>query len=149
MCEIFFYHLERQPLEVVLPALVQRSLERGWRVVIQTWNEERLEALDLLLWTFSPESFLPHGSKRDGNESIQPVYLTLEGDNPNRAAVRFLVDGATIAEAGGHDRLVHLFDGNDNAAVEQARLEWRRWKAAGRQAVYWRQDESGRWQKGG
>ena len=41
MAEILFYHLERQPLEAALPGLLQRSFERGWRVVVKVGSEER------------------------------------------------------------------------------------------------------------
>ena len=94
MTEVLFYHLEHQPLERVLPSLVEKTLERGWRAVVQAGSEERVEALDTLLWTYREESFLPHGTKRDGNPDVQPVYLTTSEDNPNGATVRFLVDGA-------------------------------------------------------
>src|SRR5690606_32265473 len=46
MTEILFYHLEAQPLERVLPLLIEKSLERGWRVVVETGSEERAEAID-------------------------------------------------------------------------------------------------------
>src|SRR6516225_1397864 len=35
MTEIVFYQLQRQPLERVLPTLIEKSLERGWRVIVQ------------------------------------------------------------------------------------------------------------------
>ena len=40
--DVMFYHLERQPLERVLPMLVEKTLERGWRAVIQVGSQERL-----------------------------------------------------------------------------------------------------------
>jgi DNA polymerase III subunit chi len=149
MTEVLFYHLEQQPLERVLPSLVERTLERGWRAVIQAGSEERLAALDTLLWTYKDESFLPHGTKKDGDAELQPVYLTAGDDNPNGASVRFLVDGAAAAELAGYARLVYLFDGHDPAAVEQARAEWKRAKAAGCAVTYWQQGENGRWEKKG
>ena len=63
MTEILFYHLQRQPLEKVLPSLLEKSLERGWQAAIQAVSEERLQALDDGLWTYADESFLPHGGK--------------------------------------------------------------------------------------
>ena len=149
MTEFLFYHLEHQPLERVLPSLVEKTLERGWRGVIQAGSEERLEALDTLLWTYKDDSFLPHGTKKDGHAELQPVYLTTGGDNPNGATVRFLVDGAAAADFAGYERLVTLFDGHDPQAVEQARAEWKRAKAAGCAVTYWQQSESGRWEKKG
>ena len=147
--EVFFYHLERRPLEAVLPQLLERTLERGWRAVLQAASGERLDALDTHLWTYSEDSFLPHGTTRDGHAAHQPVYLTTGDDNPNAASVRFLVDGAVPAELSGYARIVYLFDGRDPDAVQQARSEWKRVKAAGCEVTYWQQGESGRWEKRG
>jgi DNA polymerase-3 subunit chi len=144
--ELFFYHLEQQPLERVLPQLLERSLERGWRVVVQAGSEERAEALASLLWTYSDESFLPHGTASDGFAQLQPVWLTYGPDNPNGAHVRFLVDGAAGQDLTGLTRAIHIFDGRNEEAVEQARAEWKRAKADGHAVSYWRQDERGRWQ---
>ena len=121
MTEVLFYHLEHQPLERVLPSLVEKTLERGWRAVVQAGSEERVEALDTLLWTYREESFLPHGTKRDGNPTAQPVYLTTEEANPNGATVRFLVDGAETPDLTAYARVVYLFEGRDSGAVAKAR----------------------------
>ncbi len=145
--EIYFYHLEKRSLEEVLPNLLERSLERGWRAAVQAASEERLEALNTLLWTYREESFLPHGTARDGPPEAHPVYLTTGEDNPNGARVRFLVDGATLADASGYDRVVFIFDGRDAAAVAKAREDWQAAKALGYAVSYWQQDDAGRWQK--
>jgi DNA polymerase-3 subunit chi len=147
--EVLFYHLERAPLEAVLPALLEKTLARGWRAVVQSGSEERLEALDLTLWTYAEESFLPHGTRKDGNAEHQPIYLTTSEDAPNGAGVRFLVDGARAASFEGASRFVYLFDGRDVEATAAAREEWQRAKAAGLAVTYWRQSEAGRWEKQG
>jgi DNA polymerase-3 subunit chi len=149
MAEVLFYHLERRPLEAVLPGLLQRSLERGWRVVVKVGSEERLEALNAHLWSFDEASFLPHGSAADGHAEEQPVWLTTGDDNPNAASVRFLVDGANAADLSGYERSVFLFDAGEEGAVAKAREAWKAASAAGHDATYWRQDDSGRWTKQG
>jgi DNA polymerase-3 subunit chi len=145
--EVLFYQLERQPLDKVLPGLLEKTLERGWRAVVQAGGAERLEALDALLWTYADDSFLPHGTARDGFAERQPVFLTTGEDNPNGAAVRFLVDGAECGGLGGYARVVYLFDGRDGDALAQARRQWKAAKAEGLAVTYWQQDERGRWQK--
>lgn len=145
--EVLFYHLERQPLERILPSLVERTVERGWRAVIQTGTNERLEAVDSLLWTWRDDSFLPHGTAKDGPPADQPVFLTTLPENPNQAAVRFLIDGATIDTFKGYLRVVLIFDGHDTAAVETARAQWKAAKAEGCACTYWQQSDSGRWEK--
>jgi len=148
MAELLFYHLERQPLESALPGLLQRSLERGWRVVVKVGSPERLEALNAHLWSFDDASFLPHGTAADGHAEAQPIWLTTGDDNPNSATVRFLVDGAEAADHDRYERTVFMFDAADQDAVAKARAAW---KAAGaaHDATYWKQDENGRWTKQG
>ncbi len=149
MAEVLFYHLERRPLEAVLPGLLQRSLERGWHVVVKVGSDERLEALNAHLWTFDDASFLPHGSASDGHAEEQPVWLTTGDDNPNQATVRFLVDGAEAPDLAGYDRTVFLFDATEDEAVTKAREAWKAANASGHDATYWRQDDNGRWAKQG
>ena len=148
MTEILFYHLQDKPLEAVLPTLLEKSLGRGWRAVVQATTAERLAALDDHLWTFSDESFLPHPTDKEPDLAEQPVVLTLGDGNPNAAAIRFLVEGAPVpAEIDGYERLVLLFDGNDEDALAAARADWKSVKAAGHEATYWQQDSRGRWEK--
>jgi DNA polymerase-3 subunit chi len=146
MTPVFFYHLERQPLEAVLPKLLATSLERGWRVVVQTGSGERAEAIAAQLWSHDEESFLPHGTKADGFPDLQPIWITAGDDNPNNANVRFFVDGTEPGVIDGLTRAVILFDGRDAEAVERARETWKRVRAAGHEVTYWQQDEQGRWQ---
>jgi DNA polymerase-3 subunit chi len=127
--------------------MVERTLERNWRAVIQCGSEERVEALDTLLWTYREDSFLPHGTRRDGNPQQQPVFLTSAEENPNQATVRFLVDGAELADVSAYARVVYLFDGRDAGAVERARQQWKAVKAVGCEVTYWQQSPDGRWQK--
>src|SRR5882724_7503980 len=125
MTEILFYHLDRQPLDRVLPSLLEKSLERGWRIVVQAASEERVDALDAHLWTYRDDAFLPHGTYRESDAAAQPVLITVHDHNPNGAHVRFLVDGAAVpADASAYQRIVLLFDGADEDAVAQARERW-------------------------
>jgi len=148
MTEVLFYHLQRQPIEQVLPTLLERSVERGWRVVIQAASEERVEALDAHLWTYRDDAFLPHGTARDSEAVAQPILLTTADHNPNGATVRFLIDGTPMpADASSYARIVLLFDGEDEDAVAAARMRWSEAKAQGFDATYWQPDEQGRWVK--
>ena len=64
MTEVLFYHLQNMSLENVLPPLLEKSLERGWRVVVQSTSQERADALDAHLWTYRDDLFLPHATWR-------------------------------------------------------------------------------------
>ena len=146
MTELRFYHLQDQRLDRVLPQLLEISLSRGWRVVVQAASEERVEALDAQLWTYRDDSFLPHGTARNADAPEQPVLITANGVNPNGANVRFLIDGVPIPDdAKSYERLVLIFDGNDDEAVALARERWTQAKSQGFEASYWQPDENGRW----
>ena len=150
MTEVFFYHLQGQPLDRVLPNLLERSLERGWRIVVQAASEERVDALDAHLWTYRDDGFLPHGTDREADAHAHPVLITVAERNPNGAQVRFLLDGVPVpADAANYARIVLMFDGEDPDAVAAARERWSAAKAQGFDVTYWRPDEAGRWQKAG
>lgn len=148
MTEVLFYHLQHQPLERILPTLLEKSLERGWRVIVQSSSDERVEALDAHLWTYNDSSFLPHGTVKGSDAAEQPVLLTVDGDNRNGANVRFLIDGAPLPEdADTYERIVLILDGDDESAVAAARVHWTQTKDKGFAATYWQPDEQGRWVK--
>ena len=125
---------------------MERVLESGQRAVVVASSPERVEALNRALWTFGRDSFLPHGSREDGSAEDQPVFLTDEADYPNGATVLVLVDGADAAPPAEFTRCLYLFDGNDEAALTQARALWRRLRDRGEPLTYWQQTERG-WQK--
>lgn len=142
--EILFYHLERQPMEKVLPVLLEKSLERGWRAIVELSSEERADQLDQALWTYRDDSFLPHGRAGGEADGDQPILLTVGGANPNAADVRFFVDRSVPQTAEGYARLVYLFDGHDPDAVAEARTAWRALKDSA-ELTYWQQGPEGGW----
>lgn len=147
MTEVLFYHLTERTLEQTLPGLLEKCAERDWRSVVQVGSEERLQVLDAHLWTWREDAFLAHSSLRDGNEKHQPVFLTIEKDNPNNANIRFMVDGAEPPDLAPYDRGIYIFDGHDEAAIAQARTRWKIEKAAGHEVTYWQQNPRGGWEK--
>jgi DNA polymerase III subunit chi len=151
MTEILFYHLQRQPLERVLPLLLEKTLERGWKAIIRFGSAERLAALDDTLWTWRDISFLPHGTHVEGQGGNQPIYLTLQNERPNEAEVLFLVDGAALNDETlnntPYTRIVLMFDGNDEAQLNEARASWKQVTALSLTATYWQQDENDKWIK--
>lgn len=154
MSEVLFYHLERRGLEDILPGLLERTRERGWRALVRTGSAERLAALDTHLWTYAEQSFLAHGTAADGHTSRQPIFLTTEDENPNHAEVLFLVDGAMDAswekpETKSLARIALLFDGGDPAIVSKAREAWKAAKGAGYEVTYWKESPSGKFEKQG
>lgn len=146
MAEIGFYHLLSTSLERALPRLLERAWSQGCRVVVRASSPERVEHLNAVLWNYEEGSFLPHGSARDGNPALQPVWLTDRAENPNGASMIVLVDGLEIDDLDAFVRCADLFDGNDADAVQAARDRWRRARSAGHNLTYWQQTMSG-WER--
>jgi len=148
VAEAFFYHLERGTLESVLPGLLEKTLERGWKALVRCGSQATVARLDEALWTYSEESFLPHSADRE-RAAEQPIWLTDDSEVPNDADVLFLVDSA-FAEVGTINRFarcVAIFDGRDESSLAAARDFWKAVKAAGNDATYWKQSPQGRWEK--
>jgi DNA polymerase-3 subunit chi len=146
LAEVGFYHLITTSLERVLPRLLDRAWSQGHRIVVRAASSERVEHLSALLWTYEEASFLPHGSARDGNPGVQPIWLTHLEENPNRAAMIVLVDSLEAGDLHAFSRCADLFDGNDAGAMEAARGRWRRARDAGHDLTYWQQTATG-WER--
>lgn len=140
-----FYHLQTTTLDKVVPVLAERVAGTGKRLLIKT-IAERAAFLDSLLWTYRPDSWLPHGVAGEGFESEQPVLITSDGGNANSAAMIMLTDGGTLDEIKGFERCLNIFDGNSGEAVAAARLFWKAVVAAGFEAYYWAQNDAGKWE---
>lgn len=144
-----FYHLQTQTLDDVLPKLLEKALGVSPKILVKIGTPERVEFINSLLWTYNDTSFLPHGSKKDGNAELQPIWLTSDNDNPNHAKIVFWVDGAEskIEELEGVERILNIFDGNQETALTQARRLWKELKTAGYEVYYWQQDHNQHWQQ--
>lgn len=135
-----FYHLTRVPLEKVLPSIAERVLASGERLVIVAEDDKILTRIDALLWSYKPESFLPHGRGED-----QPILLTADAEGAAAQNIA-LIDGQWRDGALGFARAFYFFD---SQSIDSARTAWR--GLADRSEVerhYWKQDDAGRWVEG-
>ena len=142
-----FYHLQKQVLEDVLPKLIEKAYSTGKKIKIKAGTDHRLDFLNSLLWTYSDESFLPHGSKKEGNADLQPIFLSCEEENLNGAEFLFLTDGAKASsnELSCYERIFNIFDGHSQERLAEAREFWKELKSLNTELHYWQQDTSGRW----
>jgi DNA polymerase-3 subunit chi len=143
--KVDFYHLTVTPLDRALPQIAEKVLSGGGRLLIVSDSETQRGALDRLLWTYTPESFLPHAQAGAGRDADQPVLIADVAAAGNAARNVVLVDGVWRDAALGFDRAFHFFD--DDRIVE-ARSAWR---ALGDKADverrYWKQNDAGRWEQ--
>lgn len=148
MGDAYFYHLTRRPLEATLPMLLEKARGAGWRVAVRGQETARMGWLDQKLWLGPEEGFLPHGLAKAPHAADQPVLLITGTDMPNGATCLMAVDGAdvTAEEVKRLARVCVLFDGNDEAALQVARGQWKALTEAGCTAQYW-SEASGKWEK--
>lgn len=144
--DIRFYHLTTRSLESALPEILAKALAGGRRVVVRVAHDGTIAALSEALWTAQPDSFLPHGSAADGHAADQPIWLTTGTDNPNNADVLVLAGGGA-EEITNYALCCAMLDGRDEAAVDAARAQWKTWRAEGMTVTYWKQTETGGWEK--
>ena len=142
----YFYHLTRQPLEVALPALLEKASGAGWRIEVRGTSLERMQWLDDKLWLGADDGFLAHGLAGGSEDAQQPILLTTNAE-PGFECI-MSIDGATLdpQEVSDSQRVCILFNGLDENAMQQARSQWKTLTEAGCAAQYW-SEESGRWQK--
>ena len=141
---IDFYHLTRLPLERALPQIAERVLASGERLLIVAGDGKQRAALDHLLWTYAPESFLPHGQAGE-DDARQPVLIAAAPEAANGARNIALADGTWREEALGFDRAFHFFDED---RIAEARAAWK--GLADREGVerrYWKQNDAGKWEQ--
>ncbi len=145
--EIWFYHLERSTLDQVLPGLLEKTRDRGWKALVRASDTSLLDHIDERLWTYRDDSFLAHGRATEAGADRQPILLTESSENPNAAQALFIVDGAELGDTKGFDRCFIIFDGRDETALTGARVRWKTLKDQGANLAYWKQSPEGRWEK--
>lgn len=147
MTDIRFYHLHTKSLDQALPALLQKAYASHNRIVVRLQNAEEVQRMNEHLWTVTPETFLPHGTDKEGNASYQPIYLTDKEENPNEAKILILSQGVETDTVDQYEMCCEVFDGRIDAQVQAARKRWKIYKEAGHEVTYWKQTDQGGWEK--
>lgn len=150
MTELRFYHLQRQAVDQALPGLLTKALKNGHRIVVKVDDSEEASRLNAHLWTWRPDSFLPHGTREDGNDSYHPVWLTDGDDNPNDADILIVTGTARLPEefSSRYTMCCFVFDERNEDALQRARQAWRAYSGDDALSLtYWQQGESGWEQK--
>ncbi|WP_300378473.1 DNA polymerase III subunit chi [Henriciella sp.] len=149
--EWWFYHLKRTTLEQAAGPLLEKCLERGWRVLAVSPDIRRRGALDAALWTFNDQSFLPHGQAEAAglDPASQPVLIAGQGENLNEAAVALLMDGAELPVDAPYERCMVMFDDGDAPVRGKARAQYKAAADAGLTTRYFQQTPKGGWTEAG
>ena len=134
-----FYHLEQSTVERALPPLLERVIQAGYRAVVLASSPNKVEVFADVLWTYNPNTWLPHGTEKDGRPADQPIWLTDCDENPNQAKVLVLTDGMISEKMPSFERCLDLFDGNNSEDIIAARKRWSAANTAVHELQYWHQ----------
>ena len=151
MTDIRFYHMTRQSLDEVLPHIVEKAYagaqKKGQTIRIQMENAGETEIMSKRLWSFKQQSFLPHGTAKDGQAERQPIWLNDNEDNLNKAETLFLTQGQTCEDLSSYDLVCEMLNGHDDGMMTAARARWKTYKEQGHNLTYWYQDADKGWIK--
>ena len=82
--QVSFYALKRADSGAALHMacrVTEKAIQLGHRVHLRAESLEQARQLDLLLWQFKPDSFLPHSLLEDGRaETVELEKITLGFD---------------------------------------------------------------------
>lgn len=149
--EWWFYHLEKSGPERAAGPLLEKCLERGWKVLAVSQNDGRRAQLDEGLWTYSDQSFLPHGqAEAAGLEAArQPILISAKLENANNAEALLLLDGSEAPPDVPFQRCMVMFEGRDEDVRAKARAQFKAAKDAGLTCRYFQQTPQGGWKEAG
>ena len=145
--DIQFYHLSVTPLEKALPRLLEKALASGFKSLVLCESDIAVARLNDALWSYHPNRFLPHGSAKDGFAARQPIYLTAKEENPGKADLLVITDGAQIDNLSDFKRLIDIFDGSKPESATAAEKRMEHYRAKGHNVNIIRQSSTGEWQK--
>lgn len=142
-----FYHLTNSTLERALPHLLQKINTAGLRVSLVAGTTEQADRLNRLLWTYDPDSFLPHGTPEDGLPEAQPILIDATLHMANVPQIVVITDGSQVSEPARFKKVLDLFDGRNEAELQAARTRWKAYRDQGCALTYLQQSPVGRWEE--
>lgn len=135
MTRVDFYRLAKGGDEAVLHSvclLAGKALQSGYRVRIYAAEPERLEDLDVRLWTFRQGSFLPHARETAADPDFpEPILLSDRcGGEPGEGEVLVCASPPPPECVAGHVRVAE-FVPPDSGPREAARRRYAAYRDAG------------------
>lgn len=131
-----------------LPPLIDKIYSLGLTGRIYHTDRSFLEELDRVLWTYTPLSFIPHCLEGGEGESEAAFILTAQSAASAKADVFVALspyDTASVPTSA--KRVVDMFEGREEAHIQQARERWTAFQKAGLKCLYWTQTPEGKWEK--
>ncbi len=142
----WFYHLEASTVVSVLPGLLEKTLQKGWRALVKM-PPEQIKEMDDYLWTYRDDSFLPHGRDDEPMAEQQPITLTGAAQDAEGYQAVFLIGGTEVENMEGVERCMVMINGRSKDDIQRARAQWKALKDTEAKLSYYQQNDRGAWEK--
>ena len=133
MAKVNFYLLKQtsdQACKLLACRLAEQQSRQNQHVYIRLANAAQAEEMDRLLWSFSPESFVPHALT--SATDARGVTLLLGWDaKPPEVSTCLLNLSGEAASIQGNISSVAEFVPNDQEAKAHSRVLWNTYKSQG------------------
>ena len=148
MKHIGFYQLGKATVNDAVLMLVQKALVTDKKMLIFC-PKPSAAAIDDALWSHDQNSWLPHGLDAAMGAELASVWVCSDmTSNPIDADYVMLLHGAEPDSWAGFTRGFVVFDGKSDAQLQQARLQWQKWKSLSETELgYFAQTADGGWEK--
>jgi DNA polymerase-3 subunit chi len=132
MTEVTFVEVTTSRMEMRACEIAEENYTRGRRVQILAVDQEQAKRLDDLLWTFKPESFIPHGLWLDSPDVPEhPVVITTIKETLAGMDSLLMMGYNEVDLVSRFSHAVHLVVADNQERLESSRRYWTLLKDAG------------------
>ncbi len=132
MTRVDFYILQNQASserQLFACRLADKAFRQGHHVYVHTPSETDAARFSELLWTFRPDSFVPHSYLSSGGQD--PVAIGWGEDPGERHDVMINLDLAVPGFIGRFERVLEVVPTGDVAIRDALRHSWQHYKDRG------------------
>jgi DNA polymerase-3 subunit chi len=133
MTKVNFYLLKQnsaQARQTLACRLADQQARAGQRVFIVVDSQDAARELDQLLWSFTPDSFVPHVLASDDLAAKAPVVIGHSLPVPASTTCVLNLGETAIAPQSGLSAIAE-FILNDEQAKAESRVRWNHYKQLG------------------
>ena len=132
MAEVLFVETSARRMEMRACEIAQENYAQGKRVQIVVVDQEQAERLDDLLWTFKPDSFVPHGLwLGSSDEPEQPVVITSRDEAVKGMDCLVMIGYSDVDLVRQFSHVFHLVVTDNQERLDNSRRYWTLLKDAG------------------
>ena len=132
MTEVIFIEVATSRMEVRACEIAERNYAQGRRLQIIAVDEKQAVRLDDLLWTFKPDTFVPHDLWSGvGSKPGQAVIITCKQEQVEGIESLLMMDYCGVDLVGQFSQAVHMVVVDNPERLDASRRYWTLLKEAG------------------